>query len=193
MTTGPLIGAPSSPLQREEPVNFYTCASSSGPPCVSPCHGSPRTSTADCCRAATSEAQPVCTSSRSRVAVVGTSRARTAGELSAPWTLSSPGYGCPRPPRHVRPAVMMTHALNLHRCTACSRLNWPPMPACASCLGTSFEIVPSKGEGKLWTFTIAHRNAADASGGGAICSRDCRPRRGAGFHSSLGTDRGLPT
>ena len=40
---------------------------------------------------------------------------------------------------------------------ACSQLIWPPMPACANCLGTSFEAVASKGEGTLWTYTIAHR------------------------------------
>jgi uncharacterized OB-fold protein len=48
-------------------------------------------------------------------------------------------------------------ALRLQRCTACSRLRWPPMPACPGCYSDAFEVVPSTGVGTLWTFTIAHR------------------------------------
>mgnify|MGYP003463190125 CR=1 FL=1 len=46
--------------------------------------------------------------------------------------------------------------LVIQRCSACGRLQHPPMPVCSNCLGLDFEYVPVSGRGTVYSYTVAH-------------------------------------
>lgn len=52
---------------------------------------------------------------------------------------------------------IMTHKIQIQRCLECKQYRWPVAPACPFCFSEAVESVESKGNGALWTFTIAHR------------------------------------
>jgi uncharacterized protein len=43
------------------------------------------------------------------------------------------------------------------RCDECGDYNWPPYPACRSCLGEQLTWTPVAGTGELYSFTVVHR------------------------------------
>lgn len=48
------------------------------------------------------------------------------------------------------------HRLLIQRCSQCAKFQFPPLPACRSCL-SSLEWVDSKGTGTLYTWTVVRR------------------------------------
>jgi uncharacterized OB-fold protein len=71
-----------------------------------------------------------------------------------------------RPPRMIpdpdgRNADFYRHAatgtLHIQRCDSCSRALHPPRYLCAGCGGDSLTFVPSRGRGRLFSWTITHR------------------------------------
>ena len=47
--------------------------------------------------------------------------------------------------------------LMIGRCTACNELHYPPRALCPICFGEA-ELVPSKGEGEVYTFSIMRKS-----------------------------------
>jgi uncharacterized OB-fold protein len=70
-----------------------------------------------------------------------------------------------RPPRP-RPALTQDnefwfegakeHRLLIQRCTSCSTLRHPPLPACAACGSLEWDTVESSGRGTLYSFVVVH-------------------------------------
>jgi uncharacterized OB-fold protein len=71
----------------------------------------------------------------------------------------------PRPPRP-RPALTQdnafwfegarSHELLIQRCTSCSMLRHPPLPACANCGSLEWDTVASSGRGTLYSYVVVH-------------------------------------
>ncbi len=73
-----------------------------------------------------------------------------------------------KPPRPPRPHPAMTqdnafwfegtqaHRLLIQRCTSCSTLRHPPLPACANCGSLEWDTVESTGKGTLYSFVVVH-------------------------------------
>jgi len=52
---------------------------------------------------------------------------------------------------------LQRHEFLIPRCTACHVYNWPPYPACRSCLSEDLEWTPVSGDAAVYTFTLVHR------------------------------------
>ena len=71
----------------------------------------------------------------------------------------------PRPPRP-RPALTQdntfwfegtrAHELLIQRCTSCSMLRHPPLPACSNCESLEWDTVASTGRGTLYSYVVVH-------------------------------------
>ncbi len=52
------------------------------------------------------------------------------------------------------------HELLLQHCRACGALQYYPRGVCAGCWRTDLEWRPSRGRGRVYTFTVVHRSQA---------------------------------
>ena len=48
------------------------------------------------------------------------------------------------------------HTLLFQECRACGERWHPPMPRCPACYASSFDWLPSAGNGVVYTFTVVH-------------------------------------
>jgi len=54
------------------------------------------------------------------------------------------------------------HELLLQKCADCGHLQaYPPMKACPSCLSSNLTWAKASGKGKIYTYSIIHRTAAE--------------------------------
>jgi uncharacterized OB-fold protein len=49
------------------------------------------------------------------------------------------------------------HEFLVPRCAACGDWNWPPYPACRSCLAEALHWTPVSGDATVYTYTVVHR------------------------------------
>jgi uncharacterized OB-fold protein len=49
------------------------------------------------------------------------------------------------------------HRLVVQRCMACGEYRYAPAPVCFGCSSFSYELVESRGSGKIYTWTVIHR------------------------------------
>ena len=52
---------------------------------------------------------------------------------------------------------LQRHEFLVPKCANCGDYNWPPYPACRSCLCEEQEWTPVSGDATLYTFCVAHR------------------------------------
>jgi hypothetical protein len=53
-------------------------------------------------------------------------------------------------------AAVEEHRLELQRCTACSRVRFPPMPGCPYCGASTHDLVEATGRGALYSWVVVH-------------------------------------
>jgi uncharacterized OB-fold protein len=86
------------------------------------------------------------------------------------------------------------------RCESCGHFNWPPYPACRSCLGEAQEWTEVSGNGTLFSFTVVHRGlgafSEDVPYVIALVELDERPRSlvvmGNVDHEGIDLEVGMP-
>jgi len=78
----------------------------------------------------------------------------------------------PQPRKYLRPLphldeemrpwweALQRHELYLQKCRSCGELRYYPRALCTNCLSSKIEWVPSKGRGKVYTFTATYQNGA---------------------------------
>ncbi|GEM_PF-7121208 len=49
------------------------------------------------------------------------------------------------------------HKFLFPRCSSCGDYNWPPYPACRSCLSEGLERTEASGDAEVFSYTIVHR------------------------------------
>lgn len=49
------------------------------------------------------------------------------------------------------------HELVLQKCLGCSKLNFPPQPACTGCFSTDLGWEVVSGKGKVYSYSVVHR------------------------------------
>ncbi len=52
---------------------------------------------------------------------------------------------------------LQRHEFLVPRCAHCGDYNWPPYPACRSCLSEDLEWTAVSGDATVYTFTLVHR------------------------------------
>jgi uncharacterized OB-fold protein len=52
---------------------------------------------------------------------------------------------------------LQAHRFLVPRCAACGDWNWPPYPACRSCLSEDQRWTEVSGEAEVYSFTLVHR------------------------------------
>jgi uncharacterized OB-fold protein/acyl dehydratase len=77
-----------------------------------------------------------------------------------------PPQKAPAKPPRPRPALTQDnafwfegarrHALLIQRCTSCSTLRHPPLPACANCQSFEWDTIEASGRGVLYSFVVVH-------------------------------------
>ena len=65
----------------------------------------------------------------------------------------------PTPTERNRPFwdALRTHTFVVPRCEDCGDYNWPPYPACRTCLSENQSWVPASGAATVFSFSIVHR------------------------------------